>query len=83
MIICSGKGFPIKALGVALRSQLELVVNDREVVVRWGPLRSYINSIGCEYFFGHCDAAPPLPHMGGVGEGDAVMQDLDLVDMIM
>ena len=33
-MICSGKGFPIKALGVALRTQLELVVYDREVVAR-------------------------------------------------
>ena len=81
-MICSGRAFPIKALGAALRIQLVLAVYDREVAARWGPLRSYINSIGYEYFFSHCHAAPPLPHMGGVREGDAEMRVVDLVDMI-
>ena len=49
-MICRGKGIPTKALGAALRVQLVLAVWDREVAARWGPLRSYINSIGYEYF---------------------------------
>ena len=65
-MLCSGKAFPIKALGVELRIQLVLVVYDRKDAARWGPLRSYINSIGYECFFRHCEAAPPLPHMGSV-----------------
>ena len=47
-----------------------LAVYDRAVGGRWGSLRSYINSIGYEYFFRHLFVAPPLPHMaGGVREG--------------
>ncbi len=59
-----------------------LAVYDRETAARGGPLRSYINSIGYEYFFGHYVAAPPLPHMADVREGNAEMRVLDLVDMI-
>ncbi len=73
-MICRGEGFLIKALGAALRIQLVLAVYDREVAARWGPLRSYINTIGYENFFSHDDAAPPLPHMAGVREGDAKME---------
>ena len=59
-----------------------LAVYGREADGRWGPLRSYINSIGYEYFFGHNVAAPPLPHMVDVREGDVEMGVLDLVEMI-
>ena len=53
-----------------LRAQLVLAVYDRGVGARWGSFRSYINSIGCEYFFREFHVAPPLPHMaGGVREG--------------
>lgn len=59
----------MKVSDAALRVQLVLAVYDRAAGARWGPLRSYINSIGYEYFFRQFHVAPPLPHMGGVREG--------------